>query len=487
MPMGGAGVAGMPAGMTLSQAMSLKDLMPGATGSPIDVGAIVAAMLEGPASSRQYGARMLANPEGSLFAQAMAMPVDPGFLAQLSQLQGAVVPATGTGTGDLAAVVQHLAHTRERPLDQLTGELVEVVFDFLLHDRDVPEAVKTQLARLQIVAFKAALLDRSFFARREHPLRQLLAAIADAAADPHVDVAAGSRFVDGLKAIVDQVVTGFESDLGVFVEASEKLVALAAELAAEREREVESLAPTLTEQERVEEVRARTRIEVARHLTGVAPQFVQRFLTDIWASVVADAEVRGLTGADAPEARLELIDDLLWSVTTKLPTDVPRLSQLLPKLVPALTRGMKGIDVPADRQHAFLDELMQTHAALLQAARGKRPPPVAVAAPPPPPVEDESIAAPDLAADAMLGLSRGAVVEFADVDPPVRAKLSWISPKRTLYLFTAHGAKARQVAPADLREALREGRARLLEEGSAAVERALAAVVGEGAEPAGRG
>jgi hypothetical protein len=124
---------------------------------------------------------------------------------------------------------------------------------------------------------------------------------------------------------------------------------------------------------------------------------------------------------------------------------------------------------------------MQTHAALLQAARGKRPPPVAVTAPPPPPppAEDEGIAAPDLAADAMLGLTRGAVVEFADVDPPVRAKLSWISPKRTLYLFTAHGAKARQVAPAELRTALREGQARVVEEGSAAVERALAAVVGE--------
>jgi hypothetical protein len=44
--------------------------------------------------------------------------------------------------------------------------------------------------------------------------------------------------------------------------------------------------------------------------------------------------------------------------------------------------------------------------------------------------------------------------------------------------FTARGAKARQVAPADLHTALRDGRARRVEEGSAAVERALAAVVG---------
>jgi hypothetical protein len=491
-PMSTGGVAGMPAmggmppGMTLSQAMSLKDLLPSATGSPIDVGAIVAAMLDGPAAtSRQYGARMLANPAGSLFDRAMAVPANAEVLAQLTQLQGAVMvgpaPGAGPGAGDLAAVVQHLARMREHPLDQLTGELVAVVFDFLLHDRELPEAVRMQLARLQIVAFKAALLDRSFFARREHPLRLLLAAIADAAADPRVDTGPEGRFALELKAIVDEVVATFESDLGVFTAAQAKLRGLTAELAAEGDREVEALAPELVEAERVEEVRRRARIEIAGRLTGVAPQFVRRFLTDTWVHAVADASAHARTGSDAWEARLELVDDLLWSVTAKLPTDVSRLTQLLPKLVPGLTRGMKAVDVPPEGQRAFLDELMRTHAALLQAVRGKRPVPAEVAAPPslPAAAEVEFDAAADLDADAMLGIERGAVVEFADVDPAVRARLSWISPKRTLYLFTAHGAKARQIAPADLRTALREGRARLVEEGGAAVERALAAVVSE--------
>src|SRR5262245_52845152 len=60
-PSGGVAVAradaprlpGIPAGMTLSQAMSLKELMPGATGAPIDVRAIVGALLEGPATARR--------------------------------------------------------------------------------------------------------------------------------------------------------------------------------------------------------------------------------------------------------------------------------------------------------------------------------------------------------------------------------------------------------------------------------------------------
>jgi hypothetical protein len=151
---------------------------------------------------------------------------------------------------------------------------------------------------------------------------------------------------------------------------------------------------------------------------------------------------------------------------------------MLPKLVPGLNRGMKAVDVDAGAQRAFLDELMQLHTALLQAARSKRPLPPPAAAPPPPPPDDR-IAAPEIAAGAPPVLERGAVVEFADPDGPVRAKLSWISPQQTIYLFTARGAKARRVAPGELSVALREGRVRLVDAGGAVVDRALAAVVGE--------
>lgn len=470
----------LPPGMTLSQAMSLRDLMPGATGSPIDVGTIVAALLDGPASSRQYGARMLANPQGSIFGRAMAVPVGPQVLAQLTQLQGAAAADIASGAADLAAVVQHLARLASHPLDQLTGELVAVVFDHLLGDPALPDHVKAQLARLQIVAFKAALLDRSFFARREHPLRQLLGAIAAAAADPHVDPRPDGPFATALQAVVDEVVAGFETDLAVFSAAREKVDALLADAAAAGEREAASLAPALAEAERAEEVRREAKVEVTRRLTGVAPRFVRHFLTDTWVHAVAEAGLNARSGADGWEARLELVDDLLWSVAPKLPTDVPRLTQLLPKLVPALSRGMAAAGVAPEAQRTFLDELMRTHAALLQAARGKRPAPPEVAAPASiPPATEAPDAVTGLDAGALLGLERGAVVEFHDTDPPVRARLTWISPKRSLYLFTAHGGKARHLSAEALREALGNGQARLAADGAQVVERALAAVIGE--------
>lgn len=474
---------GMPAGMTLSQAMSLKDLMPGATGSPIDVRAIVGALLEGPATSRRYGARMLANPEGSLYARAMMTPVPESVIAQLSRLQGAAIADTGGGPGDLAAVVAHLARAREHPLEQLTGELVAVVFDFVLHDRDLPEAVKTELARLQIASFKAALLDRTFFAKREHPLRALLTAIADAAADPDLDAAPDGRFVAGLRAIVDEVLGAFAEDLAVFVAARERLAGLVAGLRAEGVDEIAALAAELEGRERDEASRARAAAAVAKRIAAAPPAFVQRFLADTWTHVLAEAERHGRDGDDGWDARLGLVDDLVWSVGPKQAADVARLTALLPKLVSALNRGMKALDVPAAAQAGFLDELMRAHAALIQAARSQRSPaPAAGPAPPPAaapaPLPPDTIAAPELAADPHPVLERGAVVEFRDADPPVRAKLTWVSPQQTIYLFTARGAAARQISRADLAAALRDGRAYRSVDAGAVIDRALAAVVG---------
>jgi hypothetical protein len=483
-PMPPGALPGLPAGITISQAMALKDLLPGATGSPIDVGAIVGALLDGPPATRRHGARMLANPDASLFSRAMATPPPAELLARLSELQSVGGAGAAAGPGDLAAVVDDLARTRDHPLDQLTGELVAVVFDFVLHDRDVPDAVKAEIARLQIVAFKAALLDRSFFARREHPLRELLSAVTDAGADPQLDGGPESRFVTGLRAIVDEVLAGFSDDLAVFDAARERLAAHVAELDEEAAKAVEDLASDLAETERGEEIRARAAAEVARRTPQGAPAFVERFLADTWTRALADAERHGGTGDAGWDARLALVDDLVWSVEPKQAADVPRLMAMLPKLVPALNRGMKAVDVPADAQRAFLDELMQAHTELLQAARSKRPPPPpparpAAPAPSAPPTAPETLAAPELAADSTLGLERGAVVEFTDVEPPVRAKLAWISPKRTVYLFTARGAKARHISPSELAGALREGRARRFADGGTVIDRALAAAVGE--------
>ena len=84
--------------------------------------------------------------------------------------------------------------------------LVSMLFDFILEDRQLPSIMKALLSRLQIPILKVALLDRSFFNRGGHPARKLLNELAMAAIgwnekaegqrDPLLDkVTAGCRTV----------------------------------------------------------------------------------------------------------------------------------------------------------------------------------------------------------------------------------------------------------------------------------------------------
>jgi hypothetical protein len=75
-------------------------------------------------------------------------------------------------------------------------------------------------------------------------------------------------------------------------------------------------------------------------------------------------------------------------------------------------------------------------------------------------------------------LERGAMVEFVEGAATVRSKLSWVSPKQTVLLFTASGSAARQIAPKALATLLRDGKARLVEGAEALMDRVVTAMVG---------
>src|SRR5690606_17139537 len=109
--------------MTVSQVMSLRDLLPNRTSSPLDLKEILAALLAGSAGNRQYGARMLADEEGSLYANAIDTPVSDDLLRSLTERQrGAAHTAGADRARELHAMVEHMASEDAHPLDRLTGE-----------------------------------------------------------------------------------------------------------------------------------------------------------------------------------------------------------------------------------------------------------------------------------------------------------------------------------------------------------------------------
>lgn len=468
------------AGISISQVMSLRDLLPDRASTPLDLKEILAALLAGSAANRQYGARLLADPEGHLYASAIDTPADHALLDRLQALQRA--PAAAPGTAPLRAVVERMDGADDHPLDQLTAELVTVVFDFLLADRALPEPVKQELGRLQIVALKAALLDRSFFARREHPLRILLDEIVAVAADPSLDIGPQAPFMRGLHAIVDELVAQFEADLTMFESAAGKLRQVVADAAEEDERALAATTAALLSEEREAYARQLAADTLAARLSAQTPEFLRDFLQRHWTLVLADARLKHAADVEVWAARLRTADALLASVRPRARHEMPAFVATLPVLVREVQAGMRAIGVAPEAAQAFMNALMDVHTAIMQMRQAPVAAPAAALEPPPKPAPAKAAQAATLVFESKAAserLQRGALVEFVAGESVARGKLVWVSPARTRYLFNLGAGQSRVMTEADLSRELAGGRVRLLPPQTSSLDRALAATVGD--------
>jgi hypothetical protein len=458
----------IPSGMAVSQALNLRDLLPVSTGSLVDIAAVVGAMLSGAPEKRRSGARILSNAKGMLYQAAVATPIDPGLLQALASL----APGAADGVGAVRSLAAGAAH----PLDRLTGDLVANVFDVMREDAELPPTVRGEIDRLPPAAFKAAVIDRSFFANAEHPARRFLGSLSALAADPDTDAAEDGEFVRGVREAVQLIAAGEGADLTVYDAATERIERVAAEAAAQRRAEAERRAAELERAERHEAALAAARVALdARVKDQSPPAFIAEFLLGPWSGAIAAADADRRSGDDGADRRLALVDDLLWSIGPDAATDAKALMGMLPRLVRDLERGAAET-APEEARKAFLDQLMRLHAERLQQARRTNAP-----APAPRPRARPDATLPYSAAmPALLPpvLSRGAVVEFREEGRTSRARLSWISPRGGTYLFTSADGPARTLARDAVARMVTAGELKPLEARPSAAERAIAAVAG---------
>jgi hypothetical protein len=500
------------AGMGTSQLMQLGQLL-NAAGVPgiaaamsasqqLDLSTLLAGVVSGPPSGRQAMARVMAEPSQFQFEGALETPATPELMASLTRLQtnAGFVQAMGTSPVEFIGGLDQQVRTQSHPLDQLTIELVTMVFDYILDDRAVPETVKAELARLQIVAIKAALLDRTFFARRAHPMRRFLDQVAEVASDPEVATDEQSKFLTGLRGVVDYLVHDFTDDLTVFTVAQETLEKLIQEDSERREKEIEPTTAELVRKEEAEIAHHTALAEIKRRATRKTPGFVREFLYHWWTKTLVDAYMKNREGDDSWTHRLGVVDALVWSVAPLRTAEIQQLASMLPTLMKSLLRGMNAIEMPPEARHAFFNQLMQAHTATINAAKAQaktqaagaaEAAPAAPAVAEPEPADDPATGPvtnsgldDDYWVHTAMALERGAVLEFDEGAATVRSKLSWVSPKQTILLFTASGSAARQLAPKILAGLLRDNKARILEGAEALMDRVVTAMVGTAGDEA---
>jgi uncharacterized protein DUF1631 len=437
----------------------------------------------------------------------------PPFVAELTRMHradaGAAAFAPAAGADALYNVVRDLKSGPHAAslgaLDATTIDIVAMLFDYVFEDRHIPDFVKAQLGRLQIPTLKVALLDKTFFSSKEHPARRLIDALAAASIGVDGANARGAATLALVEEVVARVLDEFDTDLELFESLVERVESFVAEGKEAEEALVARSAALIEAREREEIARAIADDEVARRLVARmwVPAPVREMLLETWARALAEAQREAGEGGASWQSLTRTMDELLWSVEPKTSADDrKRLVAMLPGMLRELHQGFARGKMTAAEQDVFLGALVDCHSNAVKAGlRGlavlpEVPSPVVAQEPR---IERELVPAGDVQVEEIrlkaprgsavrnvftrtgiwTNLQRGTWVEFArDCASATRARLTWISPNKGVYLFTnpASSAVAVSISPEALAEQMRRGEARMLD-GAPLVERAVDSMI----------
>ena len=419
-------------------------------------------------------------------AALQGMLAQSGGTAPLLDLLARIEPVLAQGEATAAATPHNvfylprlkqslpqgsLPHRDERTLDLLSR-----VFETVLLDDSIPPRTRELLQLLQVPVLKAALLDKSFFFEQDHPARRLVDLMSSVGWEQRED--ADDPLFQTMRRSVARV---GEAQPEAFASAVAELEAGIA--ADESAREAALAAPVATalkrEQHEVAARRARDAVEL-RLQAGDVGDVVGGFLEQRWTTVLTFAWTIDDARPGAVDNATRAMDDLIWSVKPKAtPEQRKALIARLPRLLQALNKWLDAIKWQDAERLQFFARLAEYHAAIVRApielsperqlelaAQAARQDALRK-------VEMENAAAAQAAAraaevSAVDGLERGMWLEFRVDDRAAnrgtrKVKLAWVSPLRTLFIFSGAGRREAFSLPADkLVAALGDGSARVL-------------------------
>lgn len=448
-----------------------------------------------------YLARMQSN---AAAAAATAGTPAPG--------EGAAIPANVFYLPNIKQSVPQGSLTRA---DESTIDLLTAIFETVFRDQNISQEIRDLIRFLQIPVLKAALVDKNFFFQEEHPARRMIDLLSRMGWEPHKGPE--DPLFKAMQRSVDRVGRDYDRELSVFAQAVSDLEAsIQAEERAAAATIAEPIAAALKQEKMTESAKLAKNAVALRIGTGEVIAVVEAFLEQRWVSVltVAYSIEDGKPGAVNNATRA--MDELIWSVRPKLNADDRKL--LIAKLPGMLASLNKWLDVikwqDADRLQ-FFAELAECHASIVRApldlsperqleismqvarqAAERRLELQAKAEAAERAEAEQRARQPELeeaeenAAIEVDGLTRGMWLEFAQPDGGRRkVKLAWISPLRTLYIFsTAAREEAFSVSGEQLAKQFQEKTAQVVRSDgvvSMALSEALArgAVNDAGAKP----
>lgn len=267
-------------------------------------------------------------------------------------------------TESIGAMRDELISKSTRVVDKLTIELVGMLFDHVMQDKQVPSEIKARISRLQFPVLKSALMDAAFFASSAHPARKLIDRIAGTSAgwEPYGDD--NQRYLKEVDRVITEILKHFENDLGVFERLYTEFDKFVSDIAPEENDPVSRAKKALEAAEKHEILTINTTIQVRRAFERVDLEpYIKEFLLGAWVKVLVSATVRQEKTPGFAKAFRDVIHELVWSVQPKASTeDRSKLVKLIPGMVRVLRDGFGLINAPERDRELFFTQLMESHA-----------------------------------------------------------------------------------------------------------------------------
>lgn len=277
-------------------------------------------------------------------------------IPQMAQPEGQVLDINAVLTEQLVTAKRSASLGK---LDNEVIRLVDMLFSFVLEDRNLADPIKAQLVRLQLPFLKIAVADKAFFAKAGHPARKLLNEVADAAIGWQLpEDYENDPLFKAVREVVETVIAEFDSDQQLF----EKLLQeFRAYCAREKKR------ASMMERRTVEDIEARARLELGRKKVCTVidailkdrqlPDFVERMLNTEWRNLLLRTCLQQGTGSTAWRDRVAIARDLAWSVTAPMPQATAQIAKLKESLLGRIKVELHTLSLKQGDKQQFLDQL----------------------------------------------------------------------------------------------------------------------------------
>jgi hypothetical protein len=195
-------------------------------------------------------------------------------------------------------------------------DLVGMMFEYMLRDKDIPGIAKAELSRLHTPYLKIAILDKGLFTDTTHPSHVLLNRLASAASHWVFEDDLERGIFPCLCNIVQRINDEFENSLDIFPELLDILDATLRSLdnkavaIEERSRQAEK------GKERLGMARAWAAKAIEERLSGhTVPGRLRDLLTDVWTEKLTFIYLREPDSEESTSWRLatQAIETIIWS------------------------------------------------------------------------------------------------------------------------------------------------------------------------------